>query len=101
MPTHFVIPDTQAKPGVPTEHLGWIGEEIVSVLPDVVIHIGDHADMPSLSHYDRGKLQFEGRRYKKDVEAANKAWDVLNGATERLQAQQRANKHKQYTPRRV
>ena len=27
--THLVIPDTQAKPGVPTDHLGWIGEYIL------------------------------------------------------------------------
>jgi len=29
--------------------------------------------MPSLSSYDRGRLEFEGRRYKKDIQAAHDA----------------------------
>ena len=32
--------------------------------------MGDWADMPSLSLYDKGKKSFEGRRYKEDIEAA-------------------------------
>jgi hypothetical protein len=76
--THLIIPDTQAKLGVPTDHLRWIGEYIVERKPDVVIHLGDHADMPSLSSYDVGKRDFEGRRYADDIEAsADKAFDVL------------------------
>jgi hypothetical protein len=43
--------------------------------PDVIIHIGDHWDMPSLSTYDKGKTAFEGRRYIKDIEAGRKAME--------------------------
>ena len=75
---HFVIPDTQARPGVPTDHLLWIGNYIVDRRPDVVIHLGDHADMPSLSSYDKGKRSFEGRRYTADIDAANEAFSILN-----------------------
>lgn len=75
---HFVIPDTQAKAGVPFNHLEWIGRYIVEKQPDVIIHLGDHWDMPSLSHWDRGKMKFEGRRYKLDVESGNAAFDLLN-----------------------
>jgi hypothetical protein len=32
--------------------------------------MGDFEDMESLSSYDRGKLDFEGRRYKEDVDCA-------------------------------
>lgn len=66
---HFVLPDTQVKPGVPIEHLRWAGEYVAEKKPDRIIHIGDHWDMPSLSEYDKGKKSFEGRRYTDDIEA--------------------------------
>lgn len=74
---HLVIPDTQQKPGVRSDHLEWIGNYIVEKKPDVIIHIGDHWDMPSLSSYDKGKLSYEGRRYAKDVKAGRDAMDRL------------------------
>lgn len=66
---HFILPDTQVKPGVPTDHLRWAGEYVAEKKPDRIIHIGDHWDMPSLSDYDKGKKSFEGRRYTDDVQA--------------------------------
>lgn len=77
---HFVIPDTQVKPGVPVEHMTWAGRYIAgkAARGDVVIHLGDHWDMASLSSYDRGKRCFEGRRYKADVEAGNAALALLS-----------------------
>lgn len=77
MRRHIMIPDTQVTPDTPTDHLGWIGEYIVSEKPDVVVQIGDFADMESLSSYDRGKRQFEGRRVVRDIQAAHDAMDVL------------------------
>lgn len=74
---HVVIPDCQVKPGVPLGHLEWAGKYIAEKRPQVVIQIGDFADMPSLSSYDTGKKSFEGRRYKKDVEAAREAMRLL------------------------
>lgn len=72
------IPDTQAKPGAPTEHLRHVGQYIADKQPEVIVHAGDHADMPSLSSYDkRGSKEFEGRRYKKDIAAARAAMEVL------------------------
>jgi hypothetical protein len=84
-PVHVVIPDTQAKRHVPTQHLEWVGTYIGEKFggrPNVkLIHLGDHWDMPSLSSYDRkgGKLM-EGRRYTDDVTYGNTAWAVLNDA---------------------
>lgn len=69
MRKHLVIPDTQVKPGVPMGHLAWAGEYAAEKKPDVIVHIGDHWDMPSLSSYDVGKKEFEGRRYTDDIEA--------------------------------
>lgn len=84
-PIHVVIPDTQTKYGVPTAHLGWVGQYIAEKFggrDDVkIIHLGDHWDMPSLSSYDRkgGKLM-EGRRYTTDIRYGNEAWTILDKA---------------------
>lgn len=75
--SHLVIPDTQVKPGVPLDHMTWIGKYAADKNPDVIVCLGDFADMPSLSSYDRGKKQFEGRRYKADVEAVHQAMELL------------------------
>jgi len=96
--THLIIPDTQAKPGVPTDHLGWIGQYIVDRKPDVIVHLGDHADMESLSSYDVGKASFEGRRYVADIDAANDAFDVLCKPLDQFNAMKREHKHAQYLP---
>lgn len=72
-----VIPDTQVKPGVNTDYLHKIGQYLVEKQPDVIVHLGDHWDMPSLSSYDVGKKSFEGRRYKKDIEAGNDGMAAL------------------------
>lgn len=101
---HFVIPDTQAKPDVPTSHLRWIGQYLVDQLAGKdnvkVIHLGDHWDMPSLSSYDKGKRAMEGRRYVADVHAGNEAWKILNAPLEAYNAQRAATKHKQWWPER-
>lgn len=75
--SHIVIPDTQCKPGVDLEHLRWAGKYIAEREPDVVVHLGDHWDMESLSEYDRGKKSFEGRRYTADIAAGNRGLEML------------------------
>ena len=77
MRTHLVIPDLQVKPGVALDHLKWIGRYIIDRKPDVIIDIGDHADMCSLSSYDKGKKSFEGRRVKEDFKAVHKSNELL------------------------
>lgn len=72
---HMVIPDTQVKPGVNTDHLEWAGNYAAEKQPDVIVMIGDWWDMPSLSSYDKGKLAFEGRRYLDDIKAGRRAME--------------------------
>ena len=100
---HVVIPDTQAKPGAPTEHLRWIGQYIVDQFHDEpikIIHLGDHADMPSLSMYDKGKKSMENRRYKLDIKAANDAWEILNAPFVAFNANRRKTRHAKWNPER-
>lgn len=70
MISHFILPDVQAKPGQDFSFLTWAGKYCAKHKPDVIICIGDFADMQSLSEYDKGKKAFEGRTYKADIEAA-------------------------------
>mgnify|MGYP002654701042 CR=1 FL=1 len=96
------IPDTQCKPDTPTEHLEWAGKAICDYRPDVVVHLGDHWDFPSLSSHDKpGSKYFEGKRYLADVEAGNKGMDVLLAPLKALQKTQKETKHKIYKPRMV
>ncbi len=95
--THLLIPDTQVKPGVDTQHLTWIGKYIVDKQPDVIVHIGDHWDMPSLSKWD-SKKKMEGKRYKQDIAAGNEGMERLLAPLHAYNAQRRATKHKQYIP---
>lgn len=94
----LVIPDLQIKPGVRTNHLDWIGKLIVDKQPDVIVQIGDFADMPSLSSYDVGKKSFEGRRYKDDVQSVVNAQAQLLYPLTVLQGKQKENKKKVYSP---
>lgn len=72
-----VVPDVQAMPGVPLDHLTWCGKYIASKRPDVIVCLGDFGDFPSLSNFDRGTRLFEGRRYKKDLSAFHEGMEKL------------------------
>jgi hypothetical protein len=98
---HMVIPDTQVKPGCPIEHLKWAGQYAVDKKPDVIVHIGDHWDMPSLSHYDKGTKSFEGRRYTQDIAAGIAGMEEFLAPVLAEQRRLKVNKHKQWNPRLV
>lgn len=98
----LIIPDAQVKEGVPLEHLTWAGKAIVEYRPDVVVNLGDFADMPSLSTHDKvGSKYFEGKRYTKDVEVAKEAMRLLLAPLKAEQQRLKKNKEKQYKPRMV
>lgn len=101
-PKHFVIPDTQVRDDVPLDHLTWCGLYLCDKRPDVVVMLGDFADMPSLSSYDKkGSKHFENRRYQKDIDAARRGMSMLLTPLRALQEVQRRTKHKVYEPRLV
>ncbi len=93
-----VIPDTQVKPDQDLSYLGAIGNYIVEKQPDAIVHLGDFADMPSLSSYDKGRKSFEGRRYKNDIEAAKLGMRVLLDPMVQYNNAHTRNKKKKYQP---
>lgn len=95
---HLVIPDTQCKPGVPLQHLLWLGDYIADKQPEVLVHLGDHWDMQSLSSYDEGTKRAEGKRYVHDIAAGNLGMDLLMRPVRELQERQRAQHKPVYSP---
>jgi hypothetical protein len=80
--TILVIGDAHAKPGESNRRFTWLGRLIMDVWAEcdgglTVVCIGDLADMESLSSYDVGKRSFEGRRYRKDIDAAIDAQEKM------------------------
>ncbi len=74
----MVIPDTQVSPAHDFEFLTYVGKYAVDMRPDIIVHLGDFADMPSLSSHDKaGSKQMEGQRYKADVASVHKAMETL------------------------
>jgi len=86
--THLMIPDTQCKPGIDMTYLEVLGEYIARKQPDVIVHIGDHADMESLSSYDKGKKTAEGKRVAKDIAASIEGMNKLLKPVHDLQQSQ-------------
>jgi hypothetical protein len=101
MTRHFIIPDCQVKPGHDFSYLSHIGAYIVEKQPEVIVNLGDFADMESLSSYDIGKKAFEGRRYRRDIEAAHNAMTLLLSPIWEYNLRQKKNGKKQYHPRMV
>lgn len=87
--TQLMIPDTQVKGDVNLDYLEWVGKYIADKQPEVIVHIGDHADLPSLSSYDKGKKSAEGRRVHLDVAASIKGMSILLEPLYKLQEHQR------------
>ena len=95
----IVIPDVQIKPGADLSYIRWITHYIVDKKPEVLVIIGDWADMPSLSSYDVGTKAFEGRTYREDILAANDALQALMAPIQQEQ-ERRINKHCERWPMR-
>lgn len=73
---HLIIPDCQVRPGVDVSHMTWIGNYIADKQPDVVVCLGDFADMESLSSHSLAGEK-EGKRYQRDVSSAREAMAAL------------------------
>lgn len=88
------VMDVQAMAGVSFSHLAAYGNYIARKRPDVIVCIGDFGDFPSLSHFERGTIAFEGRRYKKDLNAFHQAMQTF---LEPIRAQSGYTPHMEFT----
>jgi hypothetical protein len=87
---------TLATPVSAQAHL-WCraAEALLFYRPDVVVHLGDHWDMGSLSSYEKaGGLKLEGARIKDDIDAGNEAFVRLFGPMQKEVKRQASRKLK-------
>jgi hypothetical protein len=104
---HICIGDAHANPAFSNERFRWLGRLLLDYHlknPKSLItwiDLGDFEDMPSLSAYDMGKRSYEGRRYRRDLEAAWEARRLVNEPTEEFNESRKRNGKKQYRPRKV
>jgi hypothetical protein len=67
--THVVFSCAHAHYKQNNDRAEWLGKLICEVRPEVVINLGDNADMPSLSSFDKGTRAAIGRTYEQDINA--------------------------------
>ncbi len=96
--SHLIIGDSHSKPDESNDRFDWLGQLIIEKQPDVIIDLGDSADMASLCHYDRGTVRAEGRRYIDDINAYRDAMDRTMAATIKYNDTHTRWKKKKYRP---
>tara|TARA_R110000850_G_scaffold59698_4_gene137702 strand:- start:157 stop:930 length:774 start_codon:yes stop_codon:yes gene_type:complete len=79
--TVVVFSCAHASPDAGNERFDWLGKFIYDLKPNMVIDLGDGADMSSLNSYDKGKPQaIVAQNYEADI-------NVYNDSQERLRHQ--------------
>ena len=93
------IPDGHVEPGTSNRRWTALGRFILDRRPDVIVNTGDMADMPSLSHYDKGKSDFHHRRYRDDIDSVQDALRCLHEPIDEYNNHRVSMKKRQYRPR--
>ena len=95
----LIIGDPHAHPDYDNKRFTALGKYILKTKPDIIVCLGDFADMPSLSSYDKGTKGFEGRRYKKDVNAVIDAQEKLFAPIKSYNKRQAEKHQTRYKPK--
>lgn len=83
-PKHGVWGDTQICAGDDLRYIEHTALYFADKRPDVVVQLGDWADMVSLSSYDsKAKKAVDQRSVRYDFEAANEAWATVDAIWKR------------------
>lgn len=74
----IVIGDMQVKPGIDLGYCRRVGQYCADKKPDIIVNIGDFADMPSCSfHSEPGSKTYSAQNYKADVESVHAGMRAL------------------------
>jgi predicted phosphodiesterase len=92
---HLIIGDPHSSPSYDNHRFTALGRFVVEERPEIIICIGDWANMESLSSYDEGRASFEGRRYHLDIDAAIDAQEKFFAPIKEY----RRRSHKAYDPK--
>jgi hypothetical protein len=73
-----VIGDMQVKPDIDLTYCSLVGRYMADKKPDIIVNIGDFADMPSLSQHEAaGSKSTEGARYELDIQSVQAGMRLL------------------------
>ena len=95
----LIIGDPHAHPDYDNDRFTALGKYIVDKKPEYIVCLGDMADLPSLSSYDKGTKGFEGKRYRKDVSAVIDAQEKLFAPIRVYNSKRGKAKVKKYKPK--
>lgn len=94
--THLIYGDGHSAPHQDLSRYSDLGRYIAKTMPDVIVNLGDHVTFDSCSFF---KVLNEYRTTaREDIDAATKAFDLLEAPIKALQKKQRRDKHKVYDP---
>lgn len=96
--SHLILGDSHAQPNHNNNRFTWAGELTLERQPDVIVDIGDSADMASLCQYDIGNVRAEGRRYVDDIAAYRDAMDKFMAPINKYNDTHTRWKKKKYRP---
>lgn len=98
-PNILCIGDPHARPDQDNSRFEILGKFAVDKKPDIIVCIGDFADMESLNSYDKWTVKAEGKRYKDDlisvIDAQEKMFAPIRKEMDRLVT----NKKKRWEPK--
>ena len=89
--SHFIISDMQVTPNsLPAvkKTLLKIARKVLEKKPDVLIFLGDFADMESLFRASKKYDQFDSKQYKNDISASNEAMEYFQDLIKNLKVEQ-------------
>ncbi len=95
---HIVFGDAHANIVHKNTRFEYGSALIMERKPDVILSIGDFADMPSLCTHDDGTKSAIGRLYQDDIDIAVNAQDLLFSGIEQYNKKQRQYGKKTYQP---
>ncbi len=99
MRRHLIIPDVQTKPGNCGTHLDWAAAAVIDYKPDVIVVIGDFADMPSMSCHEKpGSKHAIMQNVKADFDAANEAFERFQSPIQKEMDRLAGGHRKRWTP---
>jgi hypothetical protein len=99
MRTTLLIPDAHVEPNQDLSRFELASKLILDRRPDAIIDMGDFCSFGSLSHWDQNRrLLMENKRFSRDLEAGNEAYNLLTSGIRTQNEQARKNKSRKYSP---
>lgn len=96
--SHLVMPDDHTYKGDNLRRYQAFGNYCAEHQPEVIVKLGDSADMASLSSYDVGKKEFVFQNVQDDIEALHASEEVMYAPIHALNRRLAKDKKKKYDP---